>query len=152
MPRSFAICGSDRPWRLASSSTSRVSASAEATDSATSLMSWIWSRNHGSILVASKTCSRLAPARSACWVATRRPSVGRAISARSSSSASPETGSPSQWKTEPALSIDRMALPSASVKLRPMAMASPTDFMVVESVGSAAGNFSNAKRGTLTTT
>ena len=33
-----------------------------------------------------------------------------------------------------------------------MAMASPTDFMVVVSVVSAAGNFSNANRGTLTTT
>jgi len=31
-------------------------------------------------------------------------------------------------------------------------MASPTDFMCVVRVGSAAGNFSNAKRGTLTTT
>ena len=34
----------------------------------------------------------------------------------------------------------------------PMAMASPTDFMVVVSVGSAAGNFSKANRGTFTTT
>ena len=38
------------------------------------------------------------------------------------------------------------------MKLRPMAIASPTLFMVVVSVGSAAGNFSKAKRGTLTTT
>jgi hypothetical protein len=33
-----------------------------------------------------------------------------------------------------------------------MAIASPTDFMVVVRVRSAAGNFSNAKRGILTTT
>ena len=33
-----------------------------------------------------------------------------------------------------------------------MAIASPTDFIVVVSVASAAGNFSNAKRGTFTTT
>ena len=33
-----------------------------------------------------------------------------------------------------------------------MAMASPTDFMVVVSRGSAPRNFSKAKRGTLTTT
>ena len=46
----------------------------------------------------------------------------------------------------------RSAFCSASVKLRPIAMASPTDFMWVVSVGSAAGNFSNANRGTLTTT
>jgi len=59
---------------------------------------------------------------------------------------------PSQWNTDPLLSIERMAFWSASVKFRPIAMASPTDFMVVVSVGSAAGNFSKAKRGTLTTT
>ena len=59
---------------------------------------------------------------------------------------------PSQWKTAPRLSIERMAFCSASVKDRPMAMASPTDFMVVVSTGSAPRNFSKAKRGTLTTT
>ena len=49
-------------------------------------------------------------------------------------------------------SIDRSAFCSASVKLRPIDIASPTDFIVVVRVGSAAGNFSNANRGTLTTT
>ncbi len=49
-------------------------------------------------------------------------------------------------------SSERSALLSASVKLRPIAIASPTDFMCVVSVGSAVGNFSNAKRGTFTTT
>ncbi len=38
------------------------------------------------------------------------------------------------------------------MKLRPIAIASPTDFMWVVSVGSAPGNFSNANRGTFTTT
>ncbi len=38
------------------------------------------------------------------------------------------------------------------MKLRPIAIASPTDFIVVVSVASAAGNFSKANRGTLTTT
>ena len=51
-----------------------------------------------------------------------------------------------------AVSIDRNALPSASLKLRPSAIASPTDFIVVVSTGSAAGNFSNANRGIFTTT
>ena len=59
---------------------------------------------------------------------------------------------PSQWNDDPERSIDRSAFCSASVKLRPIDIASPTDFMVVVSVGSAAGNFSNANRGTLTTT
>ena len=49
-------------------------------------------------------------------------------------------------------SSDRSALLSASGKLRPMAIASPTDFMWVVSVSSAVGNFSNANRGTFTTT
>jgi hypothetical protein len=38
------------------------------------------------------------------------------------------------------------------VKLRPIAIASPTDFMCVVSCWSAAGNFSKANRGTFTTT
>ncbi len=38
------------------------------------------------------------------------------------------------------------------MKLRPIAIASPTDFMCVVSTGSADGNFSNANRGTFTTT
>ncbi len=50
------------------------------------------------------------------------------------------------------LSSERSAFCSASVKLRPMAIASPTDFMCVVRIGSASGNFSKAKRGTLTTT
>ena len=49
-------------------------------------------------------------------------------------------------------SSERSAFCSASGKLRPMAIASPTDFMCVVSTGSAPGNFSNANRGTLTTT
>ena len=50
------------------------------------------------------------------------------------------------------LSSERSAFCSASVKLRPIAIASPTLFMWVVSVGSAPGNFSNANRGTFTTT
>ena len=50
------------------------------------------------------------------------------------------------------VSSDRITLPSASVKLRPIDIASPTDFIVVVSVASAPGNFSKANRGTLTTT
>ena len=50
------------------------------------------------------------------------------------------------------VSIERSALPSASVKLRPIDIASPTLFMCVVSTGSAPGNFSKANRGTLTTT
>ena len=44
-----------------------------------------------------------------------------------------------------------MALPMASSNVRPMAMTSPTAFMHVVSVVSVPLNFSNAKRGALTT-
>ena len=43
-------------------------------------------------------------------------------------------------------------MPSASVKLRPIDIASPTLFMWVDRVESAVGNFSKANRGTFTTT
>ncbi len=62
------------------------------------------------------------------------------------------SGSPRQWNVDPFLSIDRIAFWSASEKFRPSDMASPTDFIVVVKVSSAAGNFSNVKRGTFTTT
>ncbi len=49
-------------------------------------------------------------------------------------------------------SSDRHALPRASRNVRPIAITSPTDRIVDESTGSDSGNFSNAKRGTFTTT
>ena len=55
-------------------------------------------------------------------------------------------------KPDADVSIERIALFSASAKLRPSDIASPTDFIVVVSVGSAPGNFSKANRGTFTTT
>ena len=63
-----------------------------------------------------------------------------------------EPGSSAQSKIAAVFSRLRSAFCSASVKLRPIAIASPTDFMCVVSVGSAVGNFSNANRGTFTTT
>ena len=48
-------------------------------------------------------------------------------------------------------SSERIAFCSASLKVRPIAITSPTDFICVVSVGSASGNFSNAQRGILTT-
>ena len=48
--------------------------------------------------------------------------------------------------------MERMAFPSDSWKFPAKAMASPTDFIEVVSVGSAPGNFSKANRGTLVTT
>jgi hypothetical protein len=48
-------------------------------------------------------------------------------------------------------SSERNAFMNASLKVRPIAITSPTDFICVVSVRSARGNFSNAQRGTLTT-
>ena len=45
-----------------------------------------------------------------------------------------------------------MPLPSACLKVRPMAITSPTLFICVPSTGSAPGNFSNCQRGIFTTT
>ena len=50
------------------------------------------------------------------------------------------------------VSSEASAFCTLSWKVRPIAMASPTDFMAVVSRGSAPGNFSKAKRGILVTT
>ncbi len=65
--------------------------------------------------------------------------------------ASSNSSLPSKPKPMRPFSSERMALPSDSSKVRPMAMTSPTAFMRVESVGSVPLNFSKAKRGTFTT-
>ncbi len=52
----------------------------------------------------------------------------------------------------PSSSRERSAFSSASPNVRPIPIASPTDFICVPRVVSAPGNFSNANRGTLTTT
>ena len=61
-------------------------------------------------------------------------------------------GLPSPPRPERPISKDRNAFCSDSLKVRPMAMASPTLFICVFNVESAWGNFSKAKRGTLVTT
>ena len=50
------------------------------------------------------------------------------------------------------ISSDLSAFWIDSLKVRPIAIASPTDFIEEVSVGSASGNFSNVKRGTFVTT
>ena len=136
---------------MASRSSSGVSSGAAVTSAATSLISISWSTNQGSIAVASKISSAVAPARIASMTSLSRPSWGtRALS--SSDSLSSSTHSWCQSNGASLLSSERSAFWRASVKLRPIAIASPTDFMWVVSTGSAAGNFSKANRGTFTTT
>ncbi len=101
--------------------------------------------------VASCTCATEAPRRSARSTWKMRPSVGIAAAASRPATVSP-SGSGVVKKPRFFVSMERNALPNASAKLRPMLIASPTDFIVVVSVGSAPGNFSKAKRGILTTT
>jgi hypothetical protein len=48
-------------------------------------------------------------------------------------------------------SSERTAFRNASLNVRPIAIASPTDFICVVSVRSACGNFSKFQRGYLTT-
>ncbi len=105
--------------------------------------------NQGSIPVAAASSVTVAPALIAWCTVDSRPSCGTAQRA-SRSPRSP--GGPRQCSGAPGLSSERSAFCSASGKLRPMAIASPTDFMCVVSTGLAPGNFSKANLGTLTTT
>ena len=99
--------------------------------------------------VTAATSATVAPARSAWCTVPSRPSCG---TAQRSSSAARSPGGSRQCSGAEGFSSERSAFCSASGKDRPMAIASPTDFMCVVSTGSAPGNFSNANRGTLTTT
>ena len=99
--------------------------------------------------VAATTSATVAPARIAWCTVVSLPSC--AVAQRASRAAlSP--GGAVQLNGAAGCSSERSAFCSASAKLRPMAIASPTDFMCVVSAGSAPGNFSNANLGTLTTT
>ena len=51
----------------------------------------------------------------------------------------------------PSSSSEAIPLSSASLKVEPIAMTSPTDFIAVPSVVEAPGNFSKAQRGIFTT-
>ena len=78
---------------------------------------------------------------------TRSKRSARGVSSRASSS-SVSAGSSASASS----SRERIAFANDSRKVRPIDIASPTDFMCVVSVPSAPGNFSNAKRGILVTT
>ena len=84
------------------------------------------------------------------WAVRRnRSGVARASAARISSASLSNAISSSPVSP---VSSERRAFCKDSPKVRPMAMASPTDFIEVVNSGSAPGNFSNAKRGILVTT
>ncbi len=108
-------------------------------------------RNQGSNLLASWISSTDMPARSA-WAAIRmRSGFGWERAARKASSP-PSPGASTGSRPASPVSMLRRPFCSASAKLRPMAIASPTDFMLVESMAGVPGNFSKVKRGIFTTT
>ena len=99
------------------------------------------------------SCARsiVTPARSALATWNRRSGPGteiaRSIAIRSSPCAPIGRSKPAR-----PVSSERIALPSASRNVRPIAIASPTDFICGPRTLDADGNFSNANRGHLTTT
>ena len=78
------------------------------------------------------------PAVSRPWIASKRSHSGSATEPA--------------VRGRPSSSRDRIAFPHASANVRPMPITSPTDFICVVRPVSAPGNFSNANRGSLTTT
>ncbi len=96
--------------------------------------------------------STVVPRASAFATANSRSGVGvRQARSSSSSSIAPNTGSCGSNPARP-VSSDRIAFWSDSGNVRPIAITSPTDCIIVPSTGSAPGSFSNAQRGTLVTT
>jgi hypothetical protein len=108
-------------------------------------------RNHGSNLLASWMASRETPARMA-WAAVSRRSGRGVARAAWNASALPSPGVATSSRPESPVSMLLSPFCKASAKERPIAIASPTDFMEVVSVAGVPGNFSKVKRGIFTTT
>jgi hypothetical protein len=87
----------------------------------------------------------------ACAMMRKRSGVWR-LSALVMAATSGAPGMSISSKPVRPVSIEASAFCIDSWKVRPMAMASPTDFIAVVSVGSEPGNFSKAKRGIFVTT
>ena len=94
------------------------------------------------------------PSRIACATLSRRSGVGVPSAARMAFLSSPWPRPSIVISSRPVkpFSSERSAFCRLSWNVRPIAMASPTDFIEVVSVVSAPGNFSKAKRGILVTT
>ena len=114
----------------------------------------IWSRNQGSTLVRLARSSTVTPRRRAASSWKGRSGVAdggpghEVVSLRLSSTRLAGVA------VEPSrpCSSERSAFWSDSGKVRPMAIASPTDCICVPSTSGVPGNFSNAQRGTFVTT
>ena len=119
------------------------------TASSASTISRIRARNHGSKEVAPRISSSDIPCRIA-WAITRR----RSGVCRDSAAVIFAGVSPISISSSPSRPVSRLASAFCrlSAKLRPIAIASPTDFIAVVRSGLAPGNFSKAKRGIFVTT
>ncbi len=91
------------------------------------------------------------PARNACAAISSRSGAG-ADSAARNASGPPSPGGSIASRPDSPVSMLRRPFCSASAKLRPIAIASPTDFIDVVSSAGVPGNFSKVKRGIFTTT
>ncbi len=105
----------------------------------------ICARNHGSILQAAKIWSSAKPWRIACATLRRRSGVGvpsaARIALRFSASSGPMPSIAISSKPVRPVSSERSAFCMLSWKVRPIAIASPTDFIEVVSVWLGAGEF-----------
>ena len=117
-----------------------------------STISFRFSKNQRSIDVTSNTSSTTQP----CSKAVFSQKIRSAFGTKSFRSISSWVGAlgplPSNPNPKRPVSSDRSAFCIDSLNVRPMDIASPTDFICVVSTGSAVGNFSKVKRGTLVTT
>ena len=108
------------------------------------------------MLVRAYTSATLSPALKAYRRYHTRSAFGlarwRAISASDGWSGVPHLSPRSAPSPNRPTSSPRRAFCRLSLKVRPMAIVSPTDFIWVVRVGSASGNFSKLNRGTFVTT
>ena len=116
-----------------------------------SMISRMRARNQGSKAVIAWMSSSEKPSRIA-WAITRRRS---GVTSDSFFDTAARSGAPGMAiSSKPVRPVSRLARAfcSDSWIVRPMAIASPTDFIAVVRLGSEPGNFSKAKRGILVTT
>ena len=111
------------------------------------IKSSIFAKNQGSMPVCLYNSSTLKPKRIASATNSKRSAPGSEISLLISSKSVERSSKPDKPVSKP-----RKAFCILSWKVLPIAITSPTDFICVVKRSSAAGNFSNAKRGILVTT
>ena len=151
------MCLSAKPMRLAARRVSARSVLRSAYSRASTVSnstSWRrFSRNQMSIPVRSEISCGVMPVVSACQIFRMRSGVPERRSSMSVGRLMRVMAALSRaWKPDQPFSSERRVLLRASLNVRPMPMASPTDFICEVSRWSLPGNFSKSQRGILTTT